>query len=49
VTFIAVVLVWAMVLGISPGLALIAIPLAVLAIDRYDTTLLDRLLGREGG
>ena len=49
VTFIAVVLVWAMVLGISPGLALIVIPLAVLAIDRYDQSLLDRLLGREGG
>jgi hypothetical protein len=49
VTFIAVVLVWAMVLGISPGLALIAIPVAVLAIDRYDPTLLDRLLRRDTG
>jgi len=46
---VAVVIVWAIVLGISPGLALIAIALAVLAIDRYDQTLLDRLLGREGG
>jgi hypothetical protein len=43
---VAVVIVWAMVLGISPGLALIAIPLAVLAIDRYDPTLLDRLSSR---
>jgi hypothetical protein len=47
--FVAVVIVWAMVLGISPGLALIAVPLAVLAIDRYDPTLLDRLLRREDG
>jgi hypothetical protein len=47
--FVALVIVWAMVFGFSPGLALIAIPLAVLAIDRYDPTLLDRLLGREGG
>jgi hypothetical protein len=38
-----------MVLGISPGLPLIVIPLAVLAIDRYDPTLLDRLLRREDG
>ena len=47
--FVAVVIIWARVLGISPGLALIAIPLTVLAIDRYDPTLLDRLLSREGG
>ena len=39
---IAVVLVWALVLGISPGLALIVIPLTVLALDRYDPTLVDR-------
>ena len=46
---VAAVIVWAIVLGISPGLALIAIALAVLAIDRYDPALLDRLLRREGG
>jgi hypothetical protein len=43
---IAVVLVWALVLGISPGLALIVIPLAVLALERYDPALLDRLSSR---
>ena len=48
-TFIALVLVWAMVLGISPGLALIAIPMSVLAIDRYDPAILDRLSSRWTG
>ena len=47
--FIALVVVWALVLGISPGLALLAIPLTVLAIDRYDPALLDRLLSRWTG
>jgi hypothetical protein len=47
--FAAVVIVWAMALGISPGLALIAIPLAVLAIDRYDPALIDRPSSREAG
>lgn len=47
--FIAVVVVWAVVLGISLGLALIAIALAVLAVDRYDPTLFDRLLSRVTG
>ena len=43
---IVVVLVWGLVLGISPGLALIVVPLAVLALDRYDPTLMDRLSSR---
>jgi len=44
--FVAVVIVWALVLGVSPGLALTAIPLAALALDRYDSTILDRLSSR---
>ena len=47
--FVALVIVWAMVFGISPGLALIAIPLAVLIIDRYDPALLDRLTSSDTG
>ena len=47
--FVAVVIVWALILGISPGLALIAIPLAVLAVDRYDPALLDRVSSRWTG
>ena len=43
---IAVVLVWALVLGISPGLALIAIPVTALAVDRYDPVIIDRLSSR---
>lgn len=46
VMFVAVVIVWALVLGVSPGLALTAIPLAALALDRYDSTILDRLSSR---
>ena len=46
---IPLVIVWAMVLGISPGLALIAIPLAALAVDRLDPALLDRLSSRWTG
>lgn len=48
-TPVAVVIVWAIILGISPGMALIAIPLALLAIDRYDPALLDRLSNRHTG
>ena len=44
---IALVIIWAMVLGISTGLALIAIPIAALALHRYDLTLIDRLVRRE--
>ncbi len=47
--FFAVLVVWALVVGISPGLALIAIPLAVLALDQYDPTILDHLSNRESG
>ena len=32
---IAVIVVWAIALGFSPGLALIAVALATLAFDRY--------------
>lgn len=44
---IALVVLWAMVLGVSPGLALIAIPLTVFALDRYDPAVADRLTGHE--
>lgn len=40
---------WAMVLGTSPGLALIAVALTVLFVDRFDPAILDRLLGRADG
>jgi hypothetical protein len=43
---VVLVVVWAAILGVSPGAALIAIPLAVLALDRYDPTLLDGFLRR---
>ena len=41
--------VWAMVLGTSPGLALIAVALTVLVVDRFDPAIIDRLLGRGAG
>ena len=40
---IAVVIVWALVLGWSPGLALIAVALTLLALDDHYPSLLDRL------
>jgi hypothetical protein len=43
-TAIAAIIVWSLVLGWNPGLALIAIALAVLAIDRYTAGILDRLV-----
>jgi len=43
------IIVWALVLGISPGLALIVIPLTVLAADRYDPAFLDGLSSRRTG
>ena len=46
---IAVVIVWALVLGLSPGLALIGGALTLLLLDRLNPTLTDRLLGGEGG
>jgi hypothetical protein len=44
---VAAIAVWALVLGFSPGLALIAITLTVLALDRYDPALIDRFVIRE--
>ena len=41
---VLVVAVWAMLLGLSPGLAIIAFALAVLILDRLDAGILDRLL-----
>jgi hypothetical protein len=46
---IAVVIIWALVLGISPGTALIAGALTLLILERVRPTLVDRVLGREGG
>ena len=42
---IGLVIVWATVLGISLGLALVVIPLSALALDRYDPELINRLIG----
>jgi len=42
---IAVVIVWALALGMSPGLALIALAVVALVVDRCDPSLLGRLLG----
>ena len=42
-TLVLVVIVWAVILGFSPGLALIALALGVLILDRYDATILDSL------
>jgi hypothetical protein len=44
VTILAIVA-WALVFGISPGLALIGIALTVLALDRYDPGIIDRVAG----
>ena len=44
-TAIALILVWAMVLGWSPGLALIATAVTLLALDDRHPFLLDRLRG----
>lgn len=40
---VVVITVWAMVLGISPGLALITIPLMVLAFDRLHPSRLEQM------
>ena len=45
---VLLVLVWAAVLGLSPGLTLIAVALTALALDRVDRGILDRLLARVG-
>ena len=44
-----VIAVWAMVFGVSPGLALVAAALALLVLDRFHPTLITRLLRREAG
>ena len=44
---IALIVVWALVFGVSPRLALILGALAILAMDRYDPAILDRVTGRE--
>ncbi len=41
---IALVVVYALVLGVSPGLALVGIALTVLALDRHDRSIVDSLL-----
>jgi hypothetical protein len=41
-----IVTVWASIFGISPGLALIVSAIGVLALDRYESALLDRITGR---
>jgi hypothetical protein len=46
---IALVIVWALVLGFSPGLALIGGALTLLIVDGLHPTLIDRLVGREAG
>jgi hypothetical protein len=43
---IALVVVYALVLGVSPGLCLIAIALTVLALDRHDISIVDSLRDR---
>ena len=42
-TAIALIVVWALVLGWSPGLALIAIPPTLLALDDHFPRYFDRL------
>jgi len=41
---ILVVVIWAIVLGMSPALALIGFALTVLILDQYDPRLMDRLM-----
>jgi hypothetical protein len=43
---IAVVIVWSLVFGVSPGLALLGIAASVLLLDRRDPSILDTLLAR---
>ncbi len=43
---IAVVLVWAIVFGVSPGLAIVLGAIVFYALDRYDPKILDRVIGR---
>lgn len=43
---IALVTVSALILGLSPGLALMCGALGMIALDRYDPGILDRVIGR---
>jgi hypothetical protein len=43
---IALIVAYSVILGVSAGMALVAIALSVLALDRYDPSILDRVTGR---
>jgi hypothetical protein len=43
---IAVAVAWAIVLGISPGVAFTAGALCLIALDHYAPRILDRVVGR---
>jgi hypothetical protein len=43
-TFVLVIVVWALLLGFSPGLVLIVLAVALFAVDRHDPRILDRVL-----
>ena len=43
---IACVVVWAIILGVSPGIGLIVVALAVMAVGQYDPGLIDRATAR---
>ena len=45
---VLVIVVWALVLGLSPGLTLTAVACATLALDAFDSSLVDRFLGHVG-
>ena len=44
-----VVLAWALVLDIGPGVALIVVSLTGLAVDKFDPVLINRILRRAPG
>ena len=46
---ILVVVIWALVLGVNPAVALIGSALTVLILDRYDPRLMDRILSHWHG
>lgn len=46
-TIVLLVIVAALLAGVSPGLALIAVAIGFLALDRTDPRLADRVLGRD--
>ncbi len=43
---IALIVVYSVILGVSAGLALVAMALSVLALHRYNPSILDRVTGR---